>query len=57
MASSATLSTMETRVKNALMDSGLAVWAQAQIDEALQLALDEYSRAWPLEKLDRKSVV
>ena len=47
MASSATLATMRARLKNALMDAALAVWAQDAQDEALRLALDEYTRAFP----------
>lgn len=46
MSSTATLATLEARVKNLLKASGAATnWANSNIDEGIQQALDEYSRA------------
>lgn len=45
-----TLAQYETRVLTFLMDTGVAVWTSATIQEALTLALDEYSGANPLAK-------
>jgi hypothetical protein len=48
MPSLITLAQLETRVKNALSASAPAShWAAASIDEAISLALEEYSRAKP----------
>jgi hypothetical protein len=47
MASAATLATMKVRVLAFLLDAGGAKYANATIEEALTLALNEYSRAYP----------
>jgi hypothetical protein len=48
VASALSLAQLETRVKNALAASAPAShWAVASIDEAITLALEEYSRARP----------
>ncbi len=45
MASSATLTSLRTRIRTFLMDATKTVWADdANLDEALRLALDEMSR-------------
>lgn len=48
MPSSATLSTLRDRVENLLLDTSNTVWATGILDEAMSLALEEYSRAKPL---------
>lgn len=48
MPSSATLSTLRDRVENLLLDTSNTVWATGILDEAISLALEEYSRARPL---------
>jgi hypothetical protein len=45
--STATLTTMRARIGQALMDTGAAIWAQADQDEALRRALHEYSSVYP----------
>lgn len=47
MPSSATLTTLRARVSALLTDTGNAVWATGTIDEALRLALHEYSLKRP----------
>lgn len=48
MPSSATLTTLRDRVENLLLDTSNVVWATGILDEAIALALEEYSRARPL---------
>jgi len=43
----ATLTTLRDRVETILADSGNAIWATSDIDEAIRQALDEYSLARP----------
>lgn len=45
MASSLDLAGMRTRVQTVLMDAGASVWANAQLDQGIRRALEEYSRA------------
>lgn len=45
----ATLSTLRDRVEQALMDSGNAIWATADIDEGIRQAIEDYSRVLPQE--------
>jgi hypothetical protein len=45
---SATLATLRDRVESILMDSGNAIWATGDIDEAIRQALAEYSKIRPL---------
>jgi hypothetical protein len=46
---SATLATLRDRVEQILMDSGNAIWATDDIDEAIRQALSEYSKIRPLQ--------
>lgn len=43
-----TLTTLRDRVEQVLADTGNAIWATADLDEAIRQALHEYSRARPL---------
>ncbi len=48
MASAATLTSMETRVRQVLMDPLGTTWDKAAVDEGLRRALEEYSTRRPL---------
>lgn len=45
MRSTLTLSTIRSRVRALLLDSGASVWEDGALDAALRLALNEYTRA------------
>ncbi len=51
MASSATLATLRVRVAQLLYDVANAVFTTGVIDEGIRLALEEYSRAYPLRSV------
>lgn len=51
MPSSATLTTLRDRVEAFLYDSTNVSWTTGTIDEAVKLALEEYSRAKPLQTI------
>ena len=46
-----TLASLRDRVEQILMDSGNAIWATGDIDEALRQALAEYSKIRPLAEV------
>lgn len=46
-ASAETLTTLRDRVETTLQDSGNAIWASGDIDEAIEQAIDMYSRSNP----------
>lgn len=51
MPSSATLTTLRDRVEAFLYDSTNITWTTGTLDEAIKLALEEYSRAKPLQAI------
>jgi hypothetical protein len=51
MASSETLTTLRDRVELLLQDSGNAKWSTSQLDEAIEDALQRYSRSFPYETI------
>jgi hypothetical protein len=53
---SATLATLRDRVEQILMDSGNAIWATGDIDEAIRQALAEYSKIRPLQAVTTLNV-
>lgn len=51
-ASALTLANLRDRVEIALQDTGNATWAETDIDEALDQALEQYSRHQPARTID-----
>lgn len=57
MSSSATYTTLKARVLNLLMDSGAALWADAQAQEGFRLALEFYSIKRPRRAIGTYTLV